>query len=98
MPKKMLLRYSLYIFCTYYHIRFLSPYKYQSEVNFGGQLQVQMQFHIHIWVVTFWPKFRVHSGTGSGPIYVPPYLNWRSTPDLDPAPDSYLDCNFFTLI
>ena len=32
----MWLRYYSYIFCTYYHLRFLSPYDYQSEVNLGG--------------------------------------------------------------
>ena len=41
-------------FCIYYHLRFLSPYQYQSKVNFcvGGQLWIWIQ--IHIWVVTFW--------------------------------------------
>ena len=57
------LRYWLYIFCNYYHLSLLSPYEYQSEVNFwGDQLQIQLQ--ILIWVVTFWPEFRVHSGSG----------------------------------
>ena len=46
-------------FCNYYHLRFLSPYEYQSEVNFGGQLQIQLWIHIcvaplkvpiHLWL------------------------------------------------
>ena len=41
-------------FYNYYHLRFLSPYEYQSEVKFlRGQLQIWIQLHIHIWVVTF---------------------------------------------
>ena len=76
-------------FCNYYHLRDLSPYEYQSEVNFGGstpdpylcfnfltlikgppqlqlwfhlcltlghwgQLWIQIQLQIHIWVVHFY--------------------------------------------
>ena len=41
-------------FCNYYHLRFLSPYGYQSEVNFcAGQLQIHTWLQIHIWVEVF---------------------------------------------
>ena len=41
-------------FWNYYHLRFLSPYEYQSEVNFLlDQLWIWIQLHIHICIVPF---------------------------------------------
>ena len=60
-------------FCNYYHLRLLSPYEYQSEINFfGGQLWIQIQFWFHICVVLL----MVHSISGSSPIYVSLYIMW----------------------
>ena len=43
------------MFYRYCHLRFLSPYEYQSEVNFlgGGQLHPRIHLQIHICAVPF---------------------------------------------
>ena len=40
--------------------------------QFGGQLWICILLQIYVWVITFWPKSRVHSISGSSPIYVSP--------------------------
>ena len=46
---------------------------------------------------TFWPEFKLNSGSGSSPIYVSPevIVVGGSTPDLDPALDPYLACTLW---
>ena len=40
-------------FFNHYHQKFLSPYDYQREVNFGGQFWIWIQLQIHVWVGLF---------------------------------------------
>ena len=66
----------------------LSPYEYQSEINFGCQHQIQIQLWIHISVVPF---------EGTLPLWLQSHLCLtldhvgQSTTDLNP----YLCCTFW---
>ena len=88
-------------FCNYYHLRFLSPYEYQSEVNGGSTLDLDPAPDPYVGCNfltlisgPLHPQLQTHlshlSSCGVG--------GWESTRDLDPAPDPYLGCNFLTLI